>query len=210
MKTYRIFDLLALLSAFLPLGYLLLLTNNPIPAVAQSGVPVLTLASLLAAGGVLNWAAFRALPQLDPRKNLRYSAGSLQKIALAVNLFLGMLGVLIIRSIQAGRGEDILGYLPFGAALLLALIGNYLTQLRPNYFAGIRTPWTLSSDAVWRKTHQVAGPLLFWLSLAVLIPMLFVPAMGRMLLLAGVLVVGSLYPVYYSYRLYRQEKQAMV
>src|SRR4051812_48820884 len=42
-------------------------------------------------------------------------------------------------------------------ALLFILLGNFMTKLRPNYFIGIRTPWTLESKEVWIKTHRVVS-----------------------------------------------------
>jgi uncharacterized membrane protein len=44
-----------------------------------------------------------------------------------------------------------------GVGLLLAVIGNELGHVRPNYFVGIRTPWTLADPEVWRRTHRVGG-----------------------------------------------------
>ena len=43
---------------------------------------------------------------------------------------------------------------------LLVLIGNLMGKLRPNWFVGIRTPWTLSSKASWTRTHRLGGWLL--------------------------------------------------
>jgi uncharacterized membrane protein len=40
---------------------------------------------------------------------------------------------------------------------LFIVIGNLLPRARPNWFVGIRTPWTLSSDRVWEKTHRFGG-----------------------------------------------------
>ena len=40
-------------------------------------------------------------------------------------------------------------------------IGNLLTKVRQNFFVGVRTPWTLTSDLAWEKTHRLAGRLMF-------------------------------------------------
>ena len=58
--------------------------------------------------------------------------------------------------------------------LLLAGMGNFLGILRPNYFIGLRTPWTLESAATWRATHRVGGRLLFFGSTALLVAEFFV------------------------------------
>jgi uncharacterized membrane protein len=46
-----------------------------------------------------------------------------------------------------------------GVALLFTLLGNIMGQLKHNYFVGIKTPWTLASEEVWRRTHRMAGKL---------------------------------------------------
>jgi uncharacterized membrane protein len=53
--------------------------------------------------------------------------------------------------------------------LLFAILGNYLPNLRPNYFIGNRTPWTLEHAETWRATHRFGGKLTFFGSLLLLI-----------------------------------------
>ncbi len=69
---------------------------------------------------------------------------------------------------------------------LLMLMGNFLPRVRPNYFAGLRTPWTLSSETVWRRTNRLGGKLLFYGGLATAVLVFFVktPAFGAWALLA--------------------------
>jgi uncharacterized membrane protein len=50
--------------------------------------------------------------------------------------------------------------IPVILGILFAVIGNYLGKTRSNFIAGIRTPWTLSSDYSWEKTHRLTGRLL--------------------------------------------------
>ena len=52
-------------------------------------------------------------------------------------------------------------YVFAGVGLLLCLIGNYMHTIKPNYFAGLRLPWTLNNEDNWRKTHLLAGKLWF-------------------------------------------------
>src|SRR2546427_7244662 len=47
--------------------------------------------------------------------------------------------------------------MPVGVGLLFIVLGNSLARVQPTWFVGIRTPWTLSSDTVWRKTHRTGG-----------------------------------------------------
>ncbi|MDP8220261.1 MAG: SdpI family protein [Candidatus Stygibacter frigidus] len=41
--------------------------------------------------------------------------------------------------------------------IMFILLGNLFPKLPSSFFLGIRTPWTLSSEEVWRKTHRVGG-----------------------------------------------------
>lgn len=36
-------------------------------------------------------------------------------------------------------------------------IGNYFPKIPQNYFMGIKTPWTLANETVWKKTHLIGG-----------------------------------------------------
>jgi len=91
--------------------------------------------------------------------------------------------------------------------LLFIVIGSLLRKAKRNWFIGIRTPWTLSSDRVWDETHRL-GSILFMISgvLAVIggffggmiaFWMLFVPLMG-----------STIFMVIYSYVLYQKETNA--
>ena len=91
--------------------------------------------------------------------------------------------------------------------LLFIFIGFMMRQARRNFFIGIRTPWTLSSDTVWNETHRV-GAVLFIISGALAFFggffggttafwMMFVPIIGSTLFLLA-----------YSYLLYRRETRA--
>jgi uncharacterized membrane protein len=64
-----------------------------------------------------------------------------------------------------GRRPAIATYWPILAGLVTIVMGNYLGKIRSNYFAGFRTPWTLSSELSWNKTHRLGGKLLFLLGI---------------------------------------------
>ena len=90
-------------------------------------------------------------------------------------------------------------------ALLFFVIGMVMPKLRRNWYMGIRTPWTLSSDSVWTQTHQVGGVVFQILGLVVLASLLFPPVVGVSIMF-GSIIVASLGLVVYSYILYRQKK----
>ncbi|MFK7797472.1 MAG: SdpI family protein, partial [Aureispira sp.] len=88
--------------------------------------------------------------------------------------------------------------------LFMLLFGNYAGSIRPNYFIGIRTPWTLQSDEVWRKTHRLAGRLLIGAALIGLVLLLLLPSSWGMLGVVALMVGALLIPVVYSFLLFRK------
>jgi uncharacterized membrane protein len=85
--------------------------------------------------------------------------------------------------------------------VLLMVIGNYMGKLRKNFFIGIRTPWTLASDAVWERTHRFAGPL-FVAAGAAWIGLSFVHARPGWMLVP--VIAAAVLPGIYSFVLYRR------
>lgn len=88
-------------------------------------------------------------------------------------------------------------------AALFYLIGYILKYCKRNYFIGIRTPWTLASENVWDKTHQVGSFVFRLIPFALLIGLLF-PDYVIWLLLIAVLLNAAFF-VLYSYWLYKKE-----
>jgi hypothetical protein len=68
-------------------------------------------------------------------------------------------GALYAATVAAAFGHhvDITQVSFLGAAVLFMVIGNLMGKIRPNWFVGVRTPWTLSSKKSWNKTHRLAG-----------------------------------------------------
>jgi uncharacterized membrane protein len=77
-------------------------------------------------------------------------------------------------------------------------------KIRPNWFVGVRTPWTLSSKASWTKTHRLAGWLFIAMGcLAVAWAMVQTPWM--LVLMVSIDVGCAILIVVYSYVVYRKD-----
>jgi uncharacterized membrane protein len=82
---------------------------------------------------------------------------------ILVGVLLLMLVVQLITIATALRVPvDVPLVISLSIGALLILIGNYLGKLRRNFWAGIRTPWTLTNSIVWERTHRLGG----WLFVA--------------------------------------------
>lgn len=151
---------------------------------------------------------FAVVPTLDPRgTNLRRS----QPIFLTA--WLGTLGLLTL--VQTGFTFIALGVWDDGpqspfhrlvagsVSLLIILIGNVLGKARPNWFVGVRTPWTLSSDLTWERTHRLAGRLFVLVGLAGLGAALVLPIAAAMPIMLIGLIAAALFSSGYSYLVWR-------
>ena len=92
-------------------------------------------------------------------------------------------------------------------ALFIAVIGNVLGKARPNWFGGIRTPWTLSSDRSWDVTHRWAGRLFMLAGLASVPILWLTPVDTGWILMAVAIGVAALAPVVLSYFVWRNDAQ---
>ncbi|WP_025715559.1 SdpI family protein [Paenibacillus sp. 1-18] len=90
--------------------------------------------------------------------------------------------------------------------LLLLVLGNYMTQVQPNFTFGIRTPWTLSNPEVWRKTHRFAGPMMMLGGASGLVAAWVDGVAGTVIFLAG-LGISVVAPILYSFLLHRKLNQ---
>ena len=148
---------------------------------------------------------FRILPRLDPRRaNYEKFQDTYWLIANAVALFL--LGVHVLVMINGlGRPVAMSRLMPVAVGLLFVVLGNSLSRVQPTWFVGIRTPWTLSSDTVWRKTHRTGGFTFVTAGLVMIATALVSgPVVWVMLGAAAALAVAV--PVVQSYVLWRREQ----
>jgi len=93
---------------------------------------------------------------------------------------------------------------PIGVGMLLIVIGNIMPRTRPNWFVGIRTPWTLSSDRVWERTHRFGGQLLVAAGALTVLVGIFAPELA-MPVLIGCSVAVSVGVLAGSYLIWRQD-----
>ena len=108
---------------------------------------------------VIILSIFSLLAKFDPRKkNIQLSQKSIAAFSVAITLFMVTLEISYL-AMANGIEVPMMMVTGLSVGILLIIIGNYLAKTRSNFFIGIRTPWTLSSDAVWQKTHRLAGKL---------------------------------------------------
>ena len=146
---------------------------------------------------------FAILPRIDPlRKNYekfqRYYDGF-------VLLFVSYLLVIQLQVILWNTGHPVSPNLmfPVMTGILIIYVGFLVGHAEPNWFVGIRTPWTLSSETVWKKTHETGGKL-FKIAGIVCLAGVLAGRYALWFVLVPVLAVAA-FTVVYSYVLYQDE-----
>ncbi|HLI92227.1 MAG TPA: SdpI family protein [Puia sp.] len=159
---------------------------------------------LLQAASVGVYFLIRFLPEIDPKKKIKYSRQALVRISYALVTVMAALATFLIYGTIRGRLYLDMHYVFAGIALLMAYLGNLFNNLKPNYFVGIRTPWTLENETVWKKTHQMGGRL--WLAGGLFLApaCLFLPGNWATGIFAAGVAVLVLVPVLYSYLAFKK------
>ncbi len=154
------------------------------------------------------FALFMAVPNIDPLKaNIAQFRETFNVFILVIIAFmLYLYGLTLVWNLGYQDFNMSAAMLPFMGVLFIA-IGFMLRKAKRNFFIGIRTPWTLSSDTVWDKTHQL-GSILFMASGAFAIIGGFFGGMTAFWLMFVPLIGSSIFLVIYSYVLYRNEIKA--
>ncbi|ADF37944.1 SdpI family protein [Priestia megaterium] len=153
---------------------------------------------------VLIYFIIAFVPRIDPRKeNYKYFSKTYNILLNAVLLLFFFVNM---STILQGLGYNVpMSYIaPIMAGLVFIIIGNYLQRVRSNYFMGIRTPWTLSNENVWKKTHRLSGKIFFIGGLLILISA-FLPDGYKSVIMWGSIVLCVAIPYLYSYLAYKKE-----
>lgn len=150
-------------------------------------------------------ALFQVLPKIDPRRrNYAKFSGTYWLIVNGILIFCGLVQALVLAN-GLGAPVSMGRILPIGVGFLMMVIGNVLGRVQPNWFVGIRTPWTLSSDEIWRKTHRLGGRLFVAGGILLMLSALVRGAFG-VPLIAALIAVLVLIPVLYSLYLWMRER----
>jgi uncharacterized membrane protein len=148
------------------------------------------------------------VPLVDPgRRNYANFAKAFNVIRIALVLFLALIYSVSVLA-AFGRQLNMTTVILPAVGILFIVIGNVLGKIRPNWFVGVRTPWTLSSKLSWDKTHRLAGWLFVFMG-----ALFFVLALVQTgWMFAIMLAIDGLclaWIVAYSYVVYRRDPQRM-
>ncbi len=145
---------------------------------------------------------FLAIPRIDPLKeNIAKFRGYFDGFVVVIFLFLFyifLLSILWNRGVRFDMGQ----VLSPAFGILIYYCGILVEHAKRNWFIGIRTPWTISSDAVWNRTHALGGKLF---KLAGVIAVFGIFKVYSFYLVLVPIILVAIYLVVYSYFEYQKE-----
>lgn len=150
-----------------------------------------------------------AAPLIDPfRDNLRRSAKAYVAIWGATMVLMtaltGGIAVMMTRDASGSGSNEFVRFVMAGCGLLFIVIGNYLPKTRKTFFLGIRTPWTLTSDYAWEKTHRLVGPLYILAGLIGIVIAFTLPGIWMVFAFVGTVMSVTLFGAAYSWWVWRK------
>lgn len=147
---------------------------------------------------------FLLIPQIDPLKeNIKKFRKYYDGFILIMVLFFFYIYILTILWNLDVKFNMTQLLIP-AIGLLFYYAGILMKNAKRNWFIGIRTPWTLSSDRVWDKTHKIGGKLFKVAGLIALIGFFFLKHAIFFMIIPAILF--SVYTIIYSYVEYQKEK----
>lgn len=147
-------------------------------------------------------ALFLAIPLIDPlRANIAEFRSSYEGLVIAITAFVALVHAQVL-AWNLGYHISPNATVPFSVAILFGFVSYVLRRAKRNWFIGVRTPWTLSSDAVWDSTNKRAS-ILFAIAAVLSLGGLVWPNLTVAFVIAPALAI-AVYAVAYSYLAYKR------
>jgi uncharacterized membrane protein len=150
-------------------------------------------------------ALFAVLSLVEPRQeNLKKSRTGFLAIWLSLVAFLAVAHT-SLALIALGYAVPVTTVALAGIGGLFIVMGLVMPGIRSNFFMGIRTPWTLSSDLAWTKAHQLAGKLFIASGVLVVLGAILLPPVAAFILVIALPMPAAIAPCVQSYFVWRND-----
>lgn len=146
------------------------------------------------------------LPKIDPKKENYKKFSSTYYITMIATIIVLVIVQLISTLVALGYDLNISLIASLLIGLLFIVIGNYLPRARQNFFMGVRTPWTLSNENVWDRTHRLVSKV-FVIAGILMILSVFLPLSIQGYFIIIVIAILVIIPFVSSYIFYQQENK---
>ena len=161
--------------------------------------------TVIAMLAVLVYLILLKIHKVDPKVTVETPRTTFNKLGVIICFFLTVLNYYLLLTAKNQwivNTSVLVGF----TGLMICLIGNYMNNIRPNYIAGIRLPWTLNDPDNWRRTHHLASRIWFVAGILILLCSFWMDEKWLLPVMIAVLVVITVIPGIYSFKIYRSKK----
>ena len=151
---------------------------------------------------LLIYIIFSLVPLIDPKGKIKQMGNKYFMLKAAMTIFMSILAMIIIYAVK-NQSLYNPNYIVLLIGVLFVILGNYFKTLRANYFIGIKTPWTLENETVWKETHKLAGKIWFIGGFIIILSSLILDKKANFSVFVGITIIVSLVPVIYSFFKFR-------
>lgn len=148
------------------------------------------------------------VPKIDPKRRINEMGEKFHYLRFAITFLMSFIFILFTLN-ALDRQFNLKLYLGLSFGLTLILTGNYFRNLKPNFFIGIRTPWTLENETVWKLTHRFSSML--WVIGGTLVTLANILNHEKVYVwYLSIIIIALLIviPLYYSYIKFKKLNQA--
>jgi uncharacterized membrane protein len=151
------------------------------------------------------YLALLLIPRFDPkRSNDAAFSGTYKVLRLIMLAFFAVVYGIVHLWIR-GYEISMSTFMPIAIGMLFIVLGNFMGKIRPTWFVGIRTPWTLSNSTVWTRTHRLGGWLFIGTGFLTVLSALIVNRWAFYVVIAAT-AASAVTAVIYSYAVWRELK----
>lgn len=154
---------------------------------------------------LLIYIVFLVIPKIDPKNKLNKMGNKLQSLKALLTIITSIIALFILYSVKIQNLPNP-NYSILGIGVLFVILGNYFKTIQPNYFIGIKTPWTLENETIWKETHRMAGKLWLIGGLVIIFTSLVLDNKSNLTLFLIITGIITVIPIVYSYLLFKKQK----
>lgn len=145
------------------------------------------------------------LPKIDPKKTAGQSPEIFQRMGVTIALLMCFINFAITYA-ATNKSENITRFIFPALGIFFAFMGKFMQDIKPNYFAGFRTPWALENDDNWRATHQLAGNMWMAGGSTITIITIFLPGVYAFIAFMSIMAIICIIPFAFSYRFFKKHQ----
>ena len=145
-------------------------------------------------------------PKIDPKKTAGQSPELFKKMGITISVLFCFINFAITYA-SKNNGENITWIIFPVLGIFFAFLGNYMREIKPNYFAGFRTPWALENDENWRQTHLLAGKIWMAGGIAMTISTIVLPSAYRFIAFMSITGIICIVPFVFSYLFFKNQQK---